>query len=247
MLSVTKSCPTLRPYGLQHTRLPCPSPPPRVCSRSHPLSSWCYLTIIFRLFSITACYKLLSRFPCTIQWVLVLDWLCLLLLTEAERGCGVSYSLPDHSHLEQCLTCQEPSSCICLIHEGHLVPILLSLHFWSNIHFYYLTVSSRQMFTVFSSFAGLAGIFWHLEDKHSRMACYAWPHLALGCWLFRACLQQVLHRHSWGPGSSTHMLLGPGFPGSGFGLISFVFFNCLHQVSCPPWYMSYIHKKRKWK
>ena len=129
MLSVTKSCPTLRPYGLQHTRLPCPSPPPRVCSRSHPLSSWCYLTIIFRLFSITACYKLLSRFPCAIQWVLVLDWLCLLLLTEAERGCGVSYSLPDHSHLEQCLTCQEPSSCICLIHEGHFVPILLSLHF----------------------------------------------------------------------------------------------------------------------
>ena len=32
--SVTKSCPTLQPHGLQHARLPCPSPSPRVCSNS---------------------------------------------------------------------------------------------------------------------------------------------------------------------------------------------------------------------
>ena len=30
---------SLRPHGLQHTRLPCPSPSPRVCSNSCPLSS----------------------------------------------------------------------------------------------------------------------------------------------------------------------------------------------------------------
>ena len=30
--SVAQSCPTLRPRGLQHTRLLCPSPTPRVCS-----------------------------------------------------------------------------------------------------------------------------------------------------------------------------------------------------------------------
>ena len=30
---------SLRPHGLQHTRLPCPSPSPRVCSNSSP-SSW---------------------------------------------------------------------------------------------------------------------------------------------------------------------------------------------------------------
>ena len=34
-----QSCLTLlRPYGLQHTRLPCPSPSPRLCSNSCPLS-----------------------------------------------------------------------------------------------------------------------------------------------------------------------------------------------------------------
>ena len=43
--SVTKSCPTLRPHGLQHSRRPCPSPSPGVCSDSCPLSWWCYLTI----------------------------------------------------------------------------------------------------------------------------------------------------------------------------------------------------------
>ena len=31
---------SLQPHGLQHTRLPCPSPTPRACSNSCP-SSWC--------------------------------------------------------------------------------------------------------------------------------------------------------------------------------------------------------------
>ena len=43
--SVSKSCLTLRPHGLQHTGLPCPSLSPGVCSDSCPLSQWCYLTI----------------------------------------------------------------------------------------------------------------------------------------------------------------------------------------------------------
>ena len=36
---------SLRPRGLQHARLPCPSPSPRVCSNSCPLSWWCHPTI----------------------------------------------------------------------------------------------------------------------------------------------------------------------------------------------------------
>ena len=43
---VMKSCPTLWPRGLQHTRLPSPSPAPRGCSNSCPLSLWCHLTIL---------------------------------------------------------------------------------------------------------------------------------------------------------------------------------------------------------
>ena len=36
---------TLWPHGLQHTRLPCPSPSPRVCSNSCPFSQWRHPTI----------------------------------------------------------------------------------------------------------------------------------------------------------------------------------------------------------
>ena len=33
---------SLRPHGLQHARLPCPSPTPRVCSNSCLSSQWCH-------------------------------------------------------------------------------------------------------------------------------------------------------------------------------------------------------------
>ena len=39
--SVSKSCLTLWPYGLQYTRLPSPSLSSRVCSNTCPLSWWC--------------------------------------------------------------------------------------------------------------------------------------------------------------------------------------------------------------
>ena len=36
---------SLPPHGLQHTRLPCPSPTPGACSKSCPASQWCPPTI----------------------------------------------------------------------------------------------------------------------------------------------------------------------------------------------------------
>ena len=44
--SVAQSCLTLlRPHGLQHARLPCPSPTPGAYSNLCPLSRWCHPTI----------------------------------------------------------------------------------------------------------------------------------------------------------------------------------------------------------
>ena len=44
--SVAQSCQILcDPHGLQHARLPCPSPTPGVCSNSCPSSQWCHPTI----------------------------------------------------------------------------------------------------------------------------------------------------------------------------------------------------------
>ena len=49
----------LQPHGLQHTRLPCPSLSPRVCSDSYPLGRWCYLA----LSSSAALFSCLPSFP----------------------------------------------------------------------------------------------------------------------------------------------------------------------------------------
>ena len=43
--SIAQLCLTLWPHGLQHTRLPCPSLSPRVCSNSCPLNRCCHPTI----------------------------------------------------------------------------------------------------------------------------------------------------------------------------------------------------------
>ena len=51
---------SLQPHGLQHTRLPCPSPAPGAFSKLCPLSWWCHTTI---LSSVVPLLLLLSIFP----------------------------------------------------------------------------------------------------------------------------------------------------------------------------------------
>ena len=51
---------SLQPHELQHTRLPCPSLSPRVCSNSCPLSQWFYLTIYSSVAPFSFC---LQSFP----------------------------------------------------------------------------------------------------------------------------------------------------------------------------------------
>ena len=51
---------SVRPHGLQHARLPCPSPSPRVNSNSCPLSRWCHPTIMSSVIPFSSC---LQSFP----------------------------------------------------------------------------------------------------------------------------------------------------------------------------------------
>ena len=46
---------SLRPHGLQHTRLPCPSLSPRACSNSWPLSRWYHPTISSSVIPFSTC------------------------------------------------------------------------------------------------------------------------------------------------------------------------------------------------
>ena len=58
-ISATQSCP-FQPHGLQHARLPYPSPTPRACSNSCPLSQWCHPTISSSAVPFSSC---LQSFP----------------------------------------------------------------------------------------------------------------------------------------------------------------------------------------
>ena len=59
--SVAQSCPTLcDPHGLQHSRVPCPSPSPSVCSNSCPVSRWYHPTISSSVIPFSSC---LQSFP----------------------------------------------------------------------------------------------------------------------------------------------------------------------------------------
>ena len=57
---VAQCCPTLRPHGLQHARLACPSPTPRACSNSCQLSRWCHPNISSSVIPFSCC---LPSFP----------------------------------------------------------------------------------------------------------------------------------------------------------------------------------------
>ena len=59
---------SLWPHGLQHTRLPCPSPTLRACSNSCPSSQWCYRTISSSVAPLSSCPQ---SFPASglFQWV----------------------------------------------------------------------------------------------------------------------------------------------------------------------------------
>ena len=46
---------SLQPHGLQHTRLPCPSPTRGACSDSFPLSWWCHPAISSSVIPLSSC------------------------------------------------------------------------------------------------------------------------------------------------------------------------------------------------
>ena len=56
-------------HGLQHARLPCPSPFPGLCSNSNPVSHWCHPTILLSVFPFSPC---LQSFPASESFLISL-------------------------------------------------------------------------------------------------------------------------------------------------------------------------------
>ena len=83
---------SLRPHGLQHARLPCPSPTPGACSNSCPSSQWCHPTISSSGVPFSSC---LQSFPASGSFPVSQ------LFTSGGQSIGVSASasiLPVHIH-----------------------------------------------------------------------------------------------------------------------------------------------------
>ena len=70
-------------YGLQHTRLPCPSPSPGVCSNLRPLSWWCHPTISSSVALFSFC---LPSFPASECFLM--NWV----FTSGDQSIGASAS-----------------------------------------------------------------------------------------------------------------------------------------------------------
>ena len=89
LISVQFSCSvasnSLQPHGLQHARLPCPSPTPRSYSNSCPLSRWCHATISS---SVIPFSSHLQSFPASVSFQMSQ------LFTLGGQSTGVSASPP---------------------------------------------------------------------------------------------------------------------------------------------------------
>ena len=60
---------SLRPYRLQHARPPCPSPTPRDCSNSCPLSWWCHPTTLSSVVPLSSCLQSFPASGSESKWV----------------------------------------------------------------------------------------------------------------------------------------------------------------------------------
>ena len=75
---------SLRPHGLQHARLPCPSPATRASSNSCPSSWWCHPTISSSVVPFSSC---LQSFPLSVSFPMSQ------LFTSGSQSIGVSASV----------------------------------------------------------------------------------------------------------------------------------------------------------
>ena len=65
---------SLLPYEPQHTRLPCLSLSPRVCSNSYPLSHWCHPTISCSIVPFSSCPQSFSLSGFSKELALCIRW-----------------------------------------------------------------------------------------------------------------------------------------------------------------------------
>ena len=158
---VAKSSLTLRPHGLKHTRLPCPSVSPRVCSNSCPLSQWSNHLILSLLVLLPSVFPSIRVFSnesvLHIRWPKYwsfsfsisssneysgfisfrIDWVDLLVVQGTIKG---SSPVPQFESI---------SSLVLNLLYG---PILISIHdYWKNHSFDYTNLCRQSEISAFNT------------------------------------------------------------------------------------------------
>ena len=142
---------SLWPNGLQHTRLLCPSPPPRAWSNSCPLSLWCHPTISSSVIPFSSYFQSLpasGSFPMTqlfasggqnirasasasILPMNIQDWFPLELtglISLQSRGLSRVFSTPQFKSIDFLVLCLLYANCL----ENHFKDFIQSAEYASG-------------------------------------------------------------------------------------------------------------------
>ena len=138
--SIVSDC--LQPHGLQHTRLPCPSPFPGACSNSCPLSQWCHPTVSSSIIP----FSCLQSFPALGSFFF--NWR----LITLQYFSGFCHTLTWISHGYTCVLHPEPPTHLPHpIPQGcHSAPALSALFHASNLHWSSILHMVVYMFQCYS-------------------------------------------------------------------------------------------------
>ena len=140
---------SLWPPGLQHTRLPCPSPSPRACSNSSPLSQWCHPTISSSVVPFSSC---LQSFPTSESF---LKYWSFSISPSNEYSGLISFRINWFDLLAVQGTQSPPTPRFKSINSSALSllygPALKSIHdYWKNHSFVYTDQCWQSNFSAFS-------------------------------------------------------------------------------------------------
>ena len=125
LLSCSVMSISLQPHELHHARLPCPSPTPRACSNSCPLSRWCHPTISSSVVPFSSCSQ---PFPasrsCLMSWFFA---------SGGQSYWSFSFSLSPSREYSELISFRMDWSCSpCRNHPEGVQPILFPLSLWDH-------------------------------------------------------------------------------------------------------------------
>ena len=165
---------SLQPHGLQHTRLPCPSPTAGACSKSRPSSQWCHPTISSSVIPFSFC---LQSFPASgsfqMSQLFTSDGLSIGVSASADKWIFRTYN--EYSGLISFridwfdLAVQGTLKSLLQQHSSKIQPAILRLHLYLHLYLLHLLCSVFLCTHTILLEAILAHFLLSVEYK---IACY---------------------------------------------------------------------------